>query len=255
MINRKKFVVSTLSSLHILLIVIHTFAGRYKFMKVLSYCSAWTAGILPKSTLSSEVHMLWVCSICVSDVRRWIVVCWLSYRRMCWSMRCRGCRLLAMTTRSLYQTASHTSTVLLWTKTSFRISRTSRHIATPSSAQKVSAVISRSWIVHFTMTLFSQSDSFHWQLTDVYYCASRSEHVQLQILNPVIIAVISCPVTVCVAFRWLTYAFSALTLLVGRQEGHLACKNSGEVLAWLSVWSEAHMVQVVPLPPRHLFLQ
>ena len=35
------------------------------------------------------------------------------------------------------------------------------------------------------------------------------------------------------------YAFSALTLLVGRQEGHPACKKlSGEVLAWLSVWSE-----------------
>jgi len=30
---------------------------------------------------------------------------------------------------------------------------------------------------------------------------------------------------------WLTHAFSALTLLVGRQEGHLACKNSGGVLA------------------------
>jgi len=30
------------------------------------------------------------------------------------------------------------------------------------------------------------------------------------------------------------YAFSALTLLVGRQEGHPACKKlSGEVLAWL----------------------
>jgi len=34
-------------------------------------------------------------------------------------------------------------------------------------------------------------------------------------------------------------AFSALTLLIGRQEGHPACKKlSGEVLAWLSVWSE-----------------
>jgi len=33
-------------------------------------------------------------------------------------------------------------------------------------------------------------------------------------------------------------AFSALTLLVGQQEGHPACKNlSGGVLAWLSVWS------------------
>ena len=31
----------------------------------------------------------------------------------------------------------------------------------------------------------------------------------------------------------------ALTLLVGRQEGHPACKKlSGEVLVWLSVWSE-----------------
>jgi len=34
-------------------------------------------------------------------------------------------------------------------------------------------------------------------------------------------------------------AFSALTLLVGRQEGHPACKKlSVDVLAWLSVWSE-----------------
>jgi len=31
-----------------------------------------------------------------------------------------------------------------------------------------------------------------------------------------------------------------LTLLVGRQEGHPACKKtlSGGVLAWLSIWSE-----------------
>ena len=34
-------------------------------------------------------------------------------------------------------------------------------------------------------------------------------------------------------------AFSALRLLVGRQEGHPACKKlSGGVLAWLSVWCE-----------------
>jgi len=34
-------------------------------------------------------------------------------------------------------------------------------------------------------------------------------------------------------------AFSALTLLVGRQEGHPACKKlSGGVMAWLSVWSQ-----------------
>jgi len=44
---------------------------------------------------------------------------------------------------------------------------------------------------------------------------------------------------VCV-FLGEFFAFSALTLLVGRQEGHPACKKtlSGVVLAWLSVWSE-----------------
>ena len=37
----------------------------------------------------------------------------------------------------------------------------------------------------------------------------------------------------------VTSTFSALTLLVGRQEGHPACKKlSGGVLAWLSDWSE-----------------
>ena len=35
--------------------------------------------------------------------------------------------------------------------------------------------------------------------------------------------------------------FSALTLLVGWQEGHPVCKKlSGRVLAWLSVYSEVH---------------
>jgi len=42
------------------------------------------------------------------------------------------------------------------------------------------------------------------------------------------------------------FAFSALTLLVGRQEGHLACRKlSGGVLTCLSVWSE---VQTCILP-------
>jgi len=50
---------------------------------------------------------------------------------------------------------------------------------------------------------------------------------------------------ICVIFVFLKYYIhtyrsqSALTLLVGRQEGHPACKKlSGGVLAWLSVWSE-----------------
>jgi len=36
-----------------------------------------------------------------------------------------------------------------------------------------------------------------------------------------------------------TKQYSALTLLVGRQEGHPACKKqSGWVQVWLSVWSK-----------------
>jgi len=39
----------------------------------------------------------------------------------------------------------------------------------------------------------------------------------------------------------LNCAFSALALLVGRQEGHPACKKlSSGVLEWLSVWFEVH---------------
>jgi len=40
-------------------------------------------------------------------------------------------------------------------------------------------------------------------------------------------------------------AFSALTLLVGSQEEHPACKKlSDELLAWLSVWSEVQMISM-----------
>jgi len=45
--------------------------------------------------------------------------------------------------------------------------------------------------------------------------------------------------TIIIIISFIFSAFSALTLLVGRQEGHPACKKlSGGVLAWLSAWSE-----------------
>jgi len=51
---------------------------------------------------------------------------------------------------------------------------------------------------------------------------------------------------VVVEERFSAFVFNALTLLVGRQEGHPACKKlSGGVLEWLSVWSE---VQTCVLP-------
>ena len=50
-------------------------------------------------------------------------------------------------------------------------------------------------------------------------------------------------------FTFYLFAFCALTLLVERQEGHPACKKlSDGVLVWLSVWSEMHMAQRIPLP-------
>jgi len=50
----------------------------------------------------------------------------------------------------------------------------------------------------------------------------------------------------------ISLAISALILLVGHREEHPACKKlSDEVLVWLSVWTEVHMM---PLPPHHLLL-
>jgi len=43
-------------------------------------------------------------------------------------------------------------------------------------------------------------------------------------------------------FYLFYFAFSPLTLLVGRQEGHPACKKlSGGMLAWLSVWAKVQI--------------
>ena len=48
-----------------------------------------------------------------------------------------------------------------------------------------------------------------------------------------------CPVELFCIIVCEFFAFSALTLLIGLQEGHPACKKtSGGVLVWLSVWSE-----------------
>jgi len=61
----------------------------------------------------------------------------------------------------------------------------------------------------------------------------RSQRPDLQNISRFILVLFFVLLLIAVFF------FSALTLLVGRQEGHPACKKlSGGVLAWLSVWSE-----------------
>ena len=63
------------------------------------------------------------------------------------------------------------------------------------------------------------------------------------LLNTSVVTVISqiqCSTEIIPNISVNSSAFSALTLLVGWQEGHPACKKlSGGVLALLSVWSEA----------------
>jgi len=53
-------------------------------------------------------------------------------------------------------------------------------------------------------------------------------------------------------FYFAAVAFSALTLLVGRQEGHPACKKTewwgAGVVICLERGADLHMTQLVPLP-------
>ena len=53
-------------------------------------------------------------------------------------------------------------------------------------------------------------------------------------------------------FALNAFAFSALTLLVGRQEGHPSCKKtewwSAGVVICLERGADLHMVQLMPLP-------
>jgi len=83
------------------------------------------------------------------------------------------------------------------------------------------------------------------------------------LLLPVVCASHPMVVTMCV---YGASSFSALMLLVGQQEGHLACKNlSGGVLASLCVWGKmqiciwpswchCHSVSLAPVNPDWFYL-
>jgi len=75
---------------------------------------------------------------------------------------------------------------------------------------------------------------FHW-IDWRYWCYGSLRSVLCTVRRRMAFSLTVVHTVVCFYPR----AFSALTLLVGRQEGHLACKKlSGGVLAWLSVWNE-----------------
>ena len=52
---------------------------------------------------------------------------------------------------------------------------------------------------------------------------------------------------ICYRF-YVTVAFSALTLLVGRQEGHPACKKLSGMVICLERVADLHTAQLMPLP-------
>jgi len=78
--------------------------------------------------------------------------------------------------------------------------------------------------------------------------SSRSRKPSLEVNNVTDQTMHSCyylfvVFSLSLIFYSICYAFRALTLLVGRQEEHPACKElSDEVLAWLSVWSDVQIV-------------
>jgi len=99
---------------------------------------------------------------------------------------------------------------------------------------------------------------------DFHVCSSMSltYHVAAQMSQKDCIWAVIESLTL-IHFSWLT-TFTALTLLVGQQEGHPTCeKLSGGVLAWLSVqgkvliciwpsWCHCHSLSLAPVNPDWL---
>ena len=75
----------------------------------------------------------------------------------------------------------------------------------------------------------------HYKYTISFQCRSPKTVLCMCASGKAVFLSVQLSVCMCVVVS----SFSALTLLVGRQEGHPACKKlSGGVLAWLSVCSE-----------------
>jgi len=93
----------------------------------------------------------------------------------------------------------------------------------------------------------------------------QSPNQQLKLALTIIMKTNATAVNYLCNFNVSVCAFSALTLLAGRQEGHPACKKlSGGVLAWLSVcsevqtciwpsWCHCHSLSLASVKSRSLF--
>jgi len=92
-------------------------------------------------------------------------------------------------------------------------------------------------------------------------CVCRKDHkmayIQMGSIEEAISALVVCKIVtsylclIWLALRSSVCAFSALTLLVGRQEGHPACKNDKwgtGVIICLERDADLHIAQLMPLP-------
>ena len=94
----------------------------------------------------------------------------------------------------------------------------------------------RAW---YLLVDFVDSFSFNDQIVlQIYLTSARSRDIFLNYVYVFASPYVILLILLIGNIAFSAFAFSALMLLVGRQEGHPACKKlSGRVLAWLSVWS------------------
>ena len=115
----------------------------------------------------------------------------------------------------------------------------------------------QSWSAKWTITLvcfifiFAVSEcwcSVHLSL--VFTVVTTSKHLLLVCISQNLSVL--CKSSFIVSFQWLLFAFSALTLLVGRQEGHPACIKTewwgAGLVVCLQRGADLHMAQLMPLP-------
>jgi len=88
-----------------------------------------------------------------------------------------------------------------------------------------------------------------WCDSGMVICLGRSADLHMAQLMPLPLTISCSSVSRLVLPSCKTNlpAFNALMQLIGRQEGHPACKQlSGGVLAWLSVWGEVQISCIWP---------
>jgi len=113
---------------------------------------------------------------------------------------------------------------------------------------------SKKYICHLCNCKFGKGFLLTRHLRLKHHYALPSGHKRFRYVCCFILQFMCCLPLVCD----VSSAFSALTLLVGQQEGHPACKTkwwgTGMVICLERGANDLHVVQLMPLLPHHLLL-